>query len=88
MATCHALEQRLPHLPLHSGARSDPYSRSCNTIGSHLTFVEGVSHADFEITREHRRIFAVGMPMWRNPVTVWHLQPDREISLSRGRIPF
>jgi hypothetical protein len=68
-ATCH-------YIVVHARVQ---VSEAAGTKSGHFAFVESVTHTHFEITGDHRRIFAVGVPMRRNPVTVWQLQPDGEI---------
>src|ERR1700691_543207 len=53
---------------------------------SHFGFVKPISHADFEGALDDSDVFPVGVPMWRDPISVRHLQPYRVISRSTAWI--
>src|ERR1700683_3090700 len=47
---------------------------------SHLGFIKPVSHADFEGPADDSDVFPIGVPMWRDPISIRHLQPYRIVS--------
>src|ERR1039458_9437655 len=42
----------------------------------HLALIELISHSDFEVTRNHSNILALGVPMGSDSVAVRHLDAD------------
>src|ERR1700746_2354828 len=49
---------------------------------SHLAFVKVVSHAHFESSRNHGDVFPLRMPVWRDAISIGHLQPYRVVPAS------
>src|ERR1700721_631038 len=54
----------------------------------HLGLVKLVPHPNFEFSGNHRYVFAMRMPVWRNLVAPRHFKPDRELAAGRAWISF
>src|SRR5215470_9059109 len=56
--------------------------------GIHLPRFKLVSHTYLELSRDHRDVLALGMPVWGDLIAVRHFDTDREIAGAGARIAF
>ena len=55
-------------------------SETAGRESSHLAFVKAITHANFEGPSDNSDVFPLRMPMWRDAISVRHLQAHRIIT--------